>query len=171
MKQTLFILSLTLLFNLMFHHLLPGQSDSLQTSANSKMEKNFKVQEKLPYIPDIPGCEEISDPISKVTCFHKVFLEHVHKNLKYPDLVKGKTFEKTAIIRLKFDKDDEIYCADILRDPGYGTGKAILTAVHISIQELSKDYKPCRWKPSISRGNPIGVSWTFPIKIEQKRMD
>ena len=150
--------------------ILLAQSDTLHSPTISKKEKIFKVQEKLPYIPNIPGCEGIPDT-SKVICFNDIFMEHIYKNLIYPDFAKGKTFEKTAIIRLKFDEKEKNYCVEILRDPGYGTGKAILTAVHLSLQELFKGYKPCKWKSRKSRGNPIGVYWTFPIKLEQKSKD
>ncbi|MFT5167708.1 MAG: hypothetical protein ACI8P3_002946 [Saprospiraceae bacterium] len=191
MKQALFLISLTLLLNLIFHDILSGQSTTriskqtapitdpqasdtippVQSSTNPKKETIFTVWEQLQYFPDIPDCAGISDTTSKMECFEKVLMEHIYKHLKYPELAKEHEIEGTVVVEMRIDSEDKIYCIKVIRDIGAGAGKAALAAVNLSLQELLKKYERCKWSPGKARGQPVSVNWYIPIKFKLKNKD
>jgi periplasmic protein TonB len=81
------------------------------------------------------------------------FGEYVGKNFQTPeDAPAGKILMSFVV-----EKDGSLTDIKVIRDLGYGTGA-----------EATRILKRCpKWKPGIQNGNPVRVSYTLPIAIEQ----
>ena len=106
--------------------------------------------------PTFPGCEDIVDKKERLKCADEKMLQFVYGNMKYPAEARRDGIEGMVIIKFFIDEDGSILDTEIGRDIGGGCGEEALRVV---------ESMP-NWNPSRIDGNPIGVSFTLPVRFK-----
>ncbi len=121
-------------------------------------EPIFKIVEEM---PRFPGCEEEegdSDALKK--CADLKMLNFIFGEVKYPEIARKKGVEGVAVVRFIVKKDGSINDAEILRNPGEGTGEEALRVVNLMEEQDIK------WKPGRQKGKAVNVQFILPIKFK-----
>ncbi len=115
----------------------------------------FKIVEQM---PRFPGCEEmlVSDS-ERSKCAKEKMLKYLYSTMRYPAEAREQGVEGKAIVRFVVEPDGSITNAELLRDPGAGTGAEALRVVN-TMQDM-----PDRWIAGKQRGRSVAVQYNMPI--------
>jgi bla regulator protein blaR1 len=116
---------------------------------------------KADEMPRFPGCENVTE--DKRDCSLMKLFDYIGDNLKYPEEAKSKGKEGTAVLSFVVLASGDIANINILRDPGYGTGKAAYDIIS-TFNSLSE-----KWTPGKQDGKAVNVQFTIPIKFKLNR--
>ncbi len=121
-------------------------------------EEIFKVVDQMPLFP---GCDESAAYSETLrNCAQKEMLEFIYNNVKYPETARKKGIEGVAVIRFLVEKNGTISGAEIVRNPGGGTGEEALKVVNLmTAQEI-------KWRPGRQKGQAVNVNFNLPIKFK-----
>ena len=121
-------------------------------------EPIYKVAEVM---PRFPGCEgEEGDNTTLKNCADMKMLEFIFKHVKYPAEARKKGTEGVAVVRFLVEKDGTISDAELLRNPGEGTGEEALRVVNLMAEQNIK------WTPGLQDGKPVNVNFVLPVKFK-----
>ncbi len=123
-----------------------------------KEEEIFRVVEDM---PRFPGCE--GQGLSKAElkkCSDTKMLEFLYKNIKYPAIARENGVEGTAVVQFTVETNGSITDAQVVRDPGAGTGAEAQRVIEMMNTEGLK------WTPGKQRGNAVRVRFTLPVKFK-----
>ncbi len=121
------------------------------------MQEIFKVVEQM---PRFPGCEDLGSEAEKKKCAQEKMLEFIYGNIKYPAIARENGVEGTAVVRFVVEPDGKVTQAEVVRDPGAGTGEEALRVVNLMNQ------KGIKWVPGKQRGRPVRVQFNLPVKFK-----
>ena len=121
-------------------------------------EEVFKVVEEMPLFPGCNETEAYSETLRN--CANKKMLEFIYNNVKYPETARKEGTEGVAVIRFVVEKDGAISGAEILRNPGDGTGEEALKVVNLMAEQAIK------WIPGRQKGKAVNVQFILPIKFK-----
>ncbi len=121
-------------------------------------EEIFKVVEEMPLFPGCDETEAYSETLRN--CANKKMLEFIYNNVKYPETARKEGIEGVAVIRFVIEKDGAISGAEVLRNPGGGTGEEALKVVNLMAE------KGIKWKPGRQKGQAVNVNFNLPIKFK-----
>lgn len=113
----------------------------------------FVVVEQM---PRFAGCEELTDREAAKACSEKQLFNFLKKNLNYPSIAREVGVQGTAVVRFIVETDGSISNAEILRDPGAGTGAEALRVV---------ESMPL-WQPGEQRGRKVRVQYNLPVRFK-----
>ncbi len=145
---------------------LCGQNKRISTDSVTIAEEIFTVYETPINFPQTPACDSLSDLESKNKCFSDELMKSIYNLLEYPQIAQENKIEGKVIIKLDLDKISKIYCVQLVRDLGAGTGKEALRVTNLVLQNMLNEYQPCRWKPTKSNANPIRKFLYIPIHFQ-----
>lgn len=129
----------------------------------NKKAKDKKGDANLPSVQ--AGAEQ--DTTREVMDFNKVekqpqfpggmqaFYKWVGENYKYPAEAKKNKVSGSLHLSFVVERDGSLSNFELLRDLGYGTGEAAI--------DLLKESP--KWKPGLTRGETVRVSYSLPIKL------
>ena len=107
-------------------------------------------------MPRFPGCEDVDLEEEAVdACATQKLFTYLKRHLDYPEIAAKNGVEGTAVVRFVVERDGSITDAEIVRDPGAGTGAEALRVV---------DGFP-RWTPGRQRGRPVRVQYNLPVRF------
>lgn len=112
-------------------------------------------------MPRFPGCEDMSGTDKeKEDCAKQKMLEYIYGNLKYPAIARENGVEGMAVVRFVVNEDGSIVNAELVRDPGAGTGDAALEVVK-KMNNMGQ-----KWTPGRQRGKAVRVLYTLPVRFK-----
>ena len=117
-----------------------------------KEPEYFVVVEQM---PRFAGCEELIDAKEAKACSEKHLFGFLKENLKYPKIAREVGVQGTAVIRFIVETDGSISNAEIMRDPGAGTGAEALRVVR----------SMPTWQPGEQRGRKVRVQYNLPVRF------
>lgn len=121
-------------------------------------EKIYKVVDEMPRFSGCDATEKYSESLRN--CANQKMLEFIYTNVKYPETARKAGIEGVAVIRFLVEKDGTISDAEILRNPGGGTGEEALRVVSLMKEQNIK------WIPGLQDGKPVNVNFNLPIKFK-----
>jgi TonB family protein len=132
------------------------KDESASSTESSNSQENLYPSGEVEYMPHWPGCETIAKADERKRCSDTKILEFIQQNLKYPEAARKAGVEGVAIIKYVVDTDGSIIDAEIVRNPGSGTGEEALRVVQMMP----------RWVPRKIDGKPMKVEMYIPIKFK-----
>ena len=112
----------------------------------------FKRVEKM---PRFPGCEEVLDESEGKKCMENYLFTYLRKELKYPPIARENGVQGTVYVQFVVETDGSITQAQVVREPGAGTGPEALRVIE----------KMPKWNPGEQRGNKVRVQFTLPVRF------
>ena len=121
-------------------------------------EPVFKVVDKM---PRFPGCDnQENDYKAAKKCADNKMLNFIYTNIQYPKAARDQGIEGTVVIRFWVEKDGTVSNAEILRNPGGGTGEESLRVVNLMTEQDIK------WIPGEHKGKSVNVVFNLPVKFK-----
>ncbi len=118
--------------------------------------KQNDYQTIVEFMPCFKGCEDIGDSSERKKCSDKKIIEYINENIIYPEDARKNDIEGMAVVKFIIEANGEISKAEILKNPGGGTGEEALRIIN----------KMPNWNPGISEGKPVSVQFTLPVKFK-----
>src|SRR5699024_6435813 len=120
----------------------------------------FHVVEEM---PRFPGCEDMEGTSEeKKRCADEKMLQFLYSNIRYPEMAARDNVEGQVVVSFIVEKDGRLTGAEIIREPGAGTGDEVLRIVEeMNIQNRN-------WIPGRQRGKIQRVQYFLPVKFELK---
>lgn len=119
-----------------------GSASAQEKSGGKKAEEAFVAVEESAEFPG--GIEGLS--------------KYIGEHMKYPKKAKKKGFEGKVFVQFIVEKDGSVSNVKVVRDPGYGCGKAAKKVV----KGMPK------WTPAKQQGKAVRCLFTLPIKFALK---
>ena len=117
----------------------------------------FHVVEEM---PRFPGCEDMEGTSEeKKRCADEKMLQFLYSNIRYPEMAARDNVEGQVVVSFIVEKDGRLTGAEIIREPGAGTGDEVLRIVEeMNIQNRN-------WIPGRQRGKIQRVQYFLPVKF------
>ncbi len=126
-----------------------------------EVEESAEIFKIVQQMPRFPGCEDlIGSDKEKEKCAKEKMVEYIYRIQNYPYLAKENKVEGMAVLRFVINENGSIDKIEILRDPGSGCGEEAFRIVE------SMNNMEAKWTPGFSKGNPVKVLYTLPIKFK-----
>lgn len=122
-----------------------------------KNEEIFRVVEEM---PRFPGCEDMEGTSEeRKRCADEKMLQFLYSNIRYPEIAVRDSVEGQVVVSFIVEKDGRLTGAEILREPGSGTGEEVLRLIEeMNIQKIN-------WTPGRQRGMAQRVQFILPVKF------
>ncbi len=147
----------------------PGKQDGKPVRVNYMMPVFFKLDDSQPtksekkekasnpdMTPDKNGVYQICEQMPEFPGGVNALIDHVGRNVVYPEQAKEKEIEGRVFVGFVVEKDGSISDVKVLRGIGGGCDEE---AVRI-ISAMPK------WKPGMQDGKPVRVSYQIPIHFK-----
>ncbi len=147
----------------------PGKQDGKPVRVNYMMPVFFKLDDSQPtksekkekasnpdMTPDKNGVYQICEQMPEFPGGVNALIDHVGRNVVYPEKAKEKEIEGRVFVGFVVEKDGSISDVKVLRGIGGGCDEE---AVRI-ISAMPK------WKPGMQDGKPVRVSYQIPIHFK-----
>ena len=121
-------------------------------------ESIYRVVQKMPLFPGCDKIDEYSETLRN--CANQKMLEFIYQNIKYPKAARKAGIEGVAVVGFLVEKDGTISDAEILRNPGEGTGEEALRVVNLMAEQHIK------WIPGRQDGKAVNVNFNLPVKFK-----
>jgi len=125
--------------------------------ANAQKQRKKEFNEEEYEMPRFPGCEDIETKIEKEICSTKKLYEYVYSKLKFPALAIRNGVNGMVILKFAVKEDGSVSKVQVLRDIGYGCGKAAKKV----IESMNKNH--IKWIPGKQGGKKVTVWYTLPV--------
>jgi TonB family protein len=114
----------------------------------------------FPKMPLFPGCNDNLVYQQQKQCSDSHLTKFIYGNLRYPYLAWRDSVEGMAVISFTVEKDGSVTEAEIVRDPGAGTGTEALRIINLMAEQN------LHWTPGEQMDKPVRVRFNMPIKFK-----
>ena len=105
-------------------------------------------------MPVFAGCE--NEPLeTRKACSDRNMLEHVYRNLSYPEAAREAGIRGTVVSRFTVSATGEVTNLEIVKDIGGGCGDEVLRVLK----------SMPRWTPGMKEGKPVAVTLNLPVRF------
>ncbi len=118
---------------------------------------DVKVVEQMPMFSSL-RCASLEAYEQHKACADRAMLEFIYAQLTYPKKARRREIQGMAVVSFVVERDGSLTSAEVLRDPGGGTGDEALRVVQLMMDQPN-------WSPGIQDGEPVRVQFNLPIQF------
>ena len=124
----------------------------------TEIELEGEIYENVDQMPRFPGCENMEgSELEKEDCAKTKMLQHLYRNLKYPNLAKKEGIEGMVQLQFVIVEDGTLKNIKVIKEIGGNCGAAAITAAE-TMNHLRE-----RWTPGKQNGEIVKVLYNLPV--------